>query len=495
MPSYVTDPNPGGPVPDFFTKPPANQSRPPSALPPVRPPTGHRGTPGSGGSIPHVTAVNLGGTIVPAAVQGNTIIVHQNPSNAFRLREYLATQIPNLGMLHVPGITDVTKQQLATNLSLTPQLQNAFFSKPLMVHIQEKIQLINDLHGLQEEIRSINSKPSLSPRERDKAQLLSLTLNSPLPPAPMELFNEIGTIAFGAVGHIETISNIASNVVDSIPYLGTITAGFKALFTGISIGLLVKEVSEINQIRYSSFSALEYETTLAITQYQKREGGLLATELTMNVGKALTSVIGGSIFVGIASSIVDILAKVIEEIYYHIKTYNFNQALQVTSTGGIPQAQINIELLEYLPLFGLHLPHLPAVDTLTLLGCLPYRWRVVISEGELITKLREIRDPELALTEDEITWLTTPMAWPKVQGDLNRYDGILQKIKNFITGQEISSPYQWKEDIRRAIMLLEKTDKYLNTTDWRLYKASRELMHDPSPTGMIDKLKAKIFSG
>lgn len=351
---------------------------------------------------------------------------------------------------------------------------------------EEEKEVKDQVKDLEGEVSKILEEGGGGPEDSELAKLAEQDPED-LQKAAGELFSEIGSVLTGSITESLTdIKEAASSVVSSIPMLGTIVAGVKLLYQGVQVGLLVREAYKIYQAKADSFSLIEKEVLGAIQFFQKEKGAQLGKDMAATAATGAAAAFGGGGFVEVGKKLADLLMNIVIKIIHRYKIMKANKAFA--------QGNITLELLRSCPALGLHLPHLEGVDTLTLLGVLPPGWRDSDKAQNIRNKLAEIVvQGGGPLRSAELGWLVNSLKWDD-PGSM--YQSPDESGLGGAAGSAAYAPTRkernpWHSEYRRIVYMLEKTDQYLNTQNWKLHKG-RTLLYDPAPTSIIEKAKEKI---
>ncbi|MCC6410332.1 MAG: hypothetical protein IT270_01660 [Saprospiraceae bacterium] len=299
-----------------------------------------------------------------------------------------------------------------------------------------------------------------------------------------ELFKEIGDVSLGSlVDSLKDVKDAASKVVDSIPFLGVITAGVKLLVQGIQMGLLVQEAYKIHKYKSDSFSIIELETMGAIQYFEKKDAALRSKDMVATAATGAASAFGAGAIASAANALISLLTTIVIRIIEYLEFLEANTAMATRT--------LTIDKLRTKPSLGLYLPHISGVDTLTLLGVLPVGWR----ESEKNQKIKDGLNAIMTAKAGRVNafnmgWLTHSLQWDNANSEYRAPDssglgGMAVAVASAATPLK-ENP--WKMEYERILYVLEKTDKYLYTQSWKLVKG-QQVLHEPRPTGIVDKFK------
>lgn len=322
----------------------------------------------------------------------------------------------------------------------------------------------------------------------EAAEIAKLSADDPekVGEAVGELFKEIGGVFKDSITDLKDVKAAAESVTSSIPMLGTITAGVKLIFKGIQLGLLVHEAYKIYKAEGNSFSLIERETLGSILAFQKKEAANIGKDMATTAATGAGAAFGAGAAVDVGVKLVDLLMNIVMKIIHLLEIRKANAALKTGS--------LTLEQLRTLPTLGLHLPHLEGVDTLTLLGVLPPGWRVSSKAQQIRDKLNEIIIGKRGATvrSTDKGWLTSALKWDDPKSIYQPPDDSGLGGSASAAAAAATKEYNpWYPEYTRIVYMLEKTDKYLNTQNWKLYKGST-LLHDPATTGFIERAKEKV---
>jgi hypothetical protein len=273
------------------------------------------------------------------------------------------------------------------------------------------------------------------------------------------------------------VQEAASSVVSSIPLLGTITAGVKIVYKGFKIGMLVREAYLISQAKANSFSSIETEVLSAIQSFQKKKGVQLGKEALATTAVGATAAFGGGAIADVGVKLANLLVNVTLKIIHLLEIRKANEALQ--------EGKLTIDLLRSLPTLGLHLPHLEGVDALILLGVLPPGWRTGNKAEAIRNRLKEL------VGSADLGWLSNSLKWDDPTSlyrspDESGLGGSANAAAH--SAAKLANP--WTPEYNRIVYMLEKTDQYINTQSWRLYRQNT-ILHALATTGFVEKCKEK----
>ncbi len=297
-----------------------------------------------------------------------------------------------------------------------------------------------------------------------------------------DFFEAIRSALVGSITDIDLgdITEAASQVVDSIPYLGTITAAVKVVITGGQIASLINEVLKVDKMQMTSVSELERETLNAIKYFESRKGIKLGNKMTFAAAGVITSVVGGGAIVASAKALTTFIMNVTFRIVDYIVANKVN--------GHLKSGNLDLSKLREAHVLGLHLPHLPSVTLLELSGLLPIGW-----QKDRLVDLPFLREAVEAAIKEQAEpaqpWLTRgSMQW--VQGNYKSNLPKPPKPSSELKSNPVAQ--KWSKEYERIEFLYAATDKYLLTQGWRLYRL-RKLVHDPQETGFVAEIKAQTL--
>lgn len=296
-----------------------------------------------------------------------------------------------------------------------------------------------------------------------------------------EFFEAIKDALSDSITDIELgdIAAAATNVVDSIPYLGVITASVKMGVKGIQIGLLIKEALKVDKMQVTSLSVLETETLTAVTYFQKRAGLKLGKDFSFAGAGVITSLVGGGAIVASAHALVTFLMNVTIRIVDLLHATRANDWLN--------KKNLDLDKFRSASVLGLHIPHLPELSLLELTGLLPVGWK---KSGEDLPLLKEAVAAAIKEQGEAAQhWLTKGA----IKWDKGNYQSTLSNPPKPSGDQARDwQAKQWSKEYERILFLYSVTDKYLLTQGLRLYKG-RTLVHDPQETGIVAEIKARTI--
>lgn len=309
------------------------------------------------------------------------------------------------------------------------------------------------------------------------------TVSGTLPTSGLvsDVIAEVGDIKDLVLGLV----GAAKAVVDSIPMLGKIVAGVKLLAKGVSLVMLAKQAYDVCMAKKSSFSLLEKNVTGAVTSYQKEKGIQIGKEMATTAATGAAAAFGVGGVVSIATKLVDLVAKVAAAIYRAYQIRKLNAKMK----GSTP---LTLKDLQEAPILGLHLPYLDGVDALALLGVAPVKWQTS-QDKEGILRGLDAAVSEGVLRSTDKGWLTARLQWNDLQ---TRYRSMLTGSGGRLGGAAAAAAAgataehnPWTSEFERVIMKLKWTDTYLYAQKWRLYDKDGNIVHEPAPTGLLDRAK------
>ena len=292
---------------------------------------------------------------------------------------------------------------------------------------------------------------------------------------------------------ISAVKDTAEAVADSIPFLGTIVAGVKLLAKGVTLAMLAKEAYDVSRAKESSFSLLEHAVYGGIHSYQAEKGIQIGKEMVTTAATGAAAAFGAGGVVSIATKLVDVVVKIATAIYRAAQIKKLNDQIKQ----GRP---LGLQNLKDTPILGLHLPWLAGMDGLTVLGLAPVGWQLS-GDKEGIMKALNAEAAAGRLRSTDLGWLTSSLQWNDPQ---TRYRSPLlgftpdgKPVRLGGAAAAAASPpteaqNPWTSEFKRAIEMLKWTDTYLYAQKWRLYAKDGKILHEPAPTGLLDRAQEAV---
>lgn len=435
-----------------------------------------------------------GGTIAPGKKALSYMARPETPKKeepfTFSYDKLFENKRPSLALQHYLGYaTKGSKKEKEDAFIrwLNTQLKGYQFSHGVVALVKdtatgtrETMNKVEDLNGA---LSKIFAGDAIDGKE---AELRDLAKQSPedIGKALAELFKEIGDVTLGSItDSLEEVKTAASSVVDSIPYLGTLTAAVKLIIQGVQLGVLVHEAYRISKIKGDSISIIEIETLGAIQYFEKKDIGLKTKDMVGTAATGVASYFGAGAISSAAITLISLLTAIVLRIIEYLEIKETNQALK--------SGTLTMESLRTKPLLGLHLPHIYGVDSLVLLGILPAGWRSGRDRDAINTKLQDILYKQAhGMQASTMGWLRSCMDWDNPSSEYHAPDitGLGGAAVAAATAGVPKKDNPWRREYQRILYVLEKTDKYLYSQSYALQKNGLTL-HKANPTSLPDKAK------
>ena len=296
----------------------------------------------------------------------------------------------------------------------------------------------------------------------------------------------LGEIAGVLNEGVEAVTGVANTVLGSLPLVGVLASGLKAVSLTVKVVMAQYEKIKNNKIIRSSTSIIEMYALNAANAFLDRKQLLLG----MDIGGTLLQGVAAGFGAGPVASLAKGLAEMVAWLTLLIKDLlGVAKANESMTTG-----KIDLALLARVPALALHLPHLPSASTLTLLGVMPPGWMrcTATQQQEQLLQSALLREPRLeqALRWEEGKGNYLPANTP--QGRVQKFQ-IIGGASNAMVAK-VANP--WHPEFERLRNMLSQTGEFLQEFRWILVRDDRTpvLPAALQADNMAIKLLKKTFS-